>query len=391
MAQTLAGLKNTARSLGRIVHLTASPRPVRVWAAFVQAPLLYVPQIIPTTKSMKFKRHMAILFSATTIAGCQQKAIPVSSLSVESMEAVVEQKIFYQDLPSASGMEAAGVGYYVVGDDSPYLYLLDANYTLVEKTPLFDTTSFASGRIPKLEKADLESMAQFKYKNDDYLLLLGSGATVNRNKAFVVRLSDAKEVRAVDISTFYTFLQKILARQASSETLNIEGLASDETHFYLLQRRLAAGVNTIFRFKKEEFLDYLMEGKGLPNASAFYIRLPQLGPYEAGFSGACIFEDKLFFSASIENALSAVDDGEVLGSFVGFVPLYTLGRAGDAANPLEVPALQLKNADGTMYTGKAESVVVQSKDESGGYKAIMVSDDDQGHSELLKVILRQKP
>ncbi|MBF9253472.1 hypothetical protein I2I11_09230 [Pontibacter sp. 172403-2] len=339
---------------------------------------------------MKFKNTMVALLSVTTIAGCQQKTTPTSSLSVEDMEAVVAQKVFYQNLPSASGIESAGIGYYVVGDDSPYLYLLDASYTLVEKTPLFDTTSFAGGRIPKLEKADLESMAQFRYKDADYLLLLGSGATANRNKAFIVRQPDAKEVRAVDISTFYTFLQKILARQASSEVLNIEGLAADDTHFYLLQRRLAAGVNTIFRFKKEEFLRYLMEEGDLPVAAAFYIRLPQIGPYEAGLSGACIYDDKLFFSASIERTLNAVDDGEVLGSFVGFIPLYTLGRAGDAANPLEVAAVQLKNADGTMYTGKAESVVVQAKDESGGYKAILVSDDDQGHSELLEVTLRPR-
>jgi len=334
---------------------------------------------------------MATLLSAVTVAGCQQNTTPTSSLSVEDIEAVVVQKVFYQNLPSASGIEAAGVGYYVVGDDSPYLYLLDANYTLVEKMPLFDTTSFSSGRIPKLEKADLESMAQFKYKDEDYLLLLGSGATANRSKAFVVRLSNRKDVQSVDISTFYTFLQKILARHASTEVLNIEGLAGDDSHFYLLQRRLATGVNTIFRFKKEEFLDYLMEGKDLSNASAFYIRLPQIGSYEAGLSGACIFDDKLFFSASIERTLNAVDDGEVLGSFVGFIPLYTLGRAGDAANPLKVAAVQLKNTDGTMYTGKAESVLVQAKDENGGYKAILVSDDDQGHSELLKVTLRRKP
>ncbi len=282
------------------------------------------------------------------------------------------------------------MGYYVVGDDSPYLYLLDATYKLVEKTTLFDTTSFDSGRIPKLEKADLESMTHFRYKDADYLLLLGSGSTTARNKAFVVNQADPKQTQAVDISAFYMFLQKILARQSGNETLNIEGLASDQDHFYLLQRRLAAGPNTIFRFKKDEFLNYLMEGGELPNASPFYLRLPQLGPYEAGFSGAHIFDDKLFFSASIENAPNAVDDGEVLGSFIGFIPLYTLGRAGDAANPLQVSAVQLKNKNGSVYTGKAESVVVKEKNESGGYKAILVSDDDQGHTELLEVMLKPR-
>ncbi|WP_242916154.1 DUF6929 family protein [Pontibacter liquoris] len=333
---------------------------------------------------------MAILFSAASLAGCQQKSTPVSSLPAEDMEAVIQKKVFYQDLPSGSGIEAAGTGFYVVGDDSPYLYLLDASYTIVEKTALFDTTSFASGRIPKLEKADLESMAHFRYKDADYLLLLGSGSAATRNKAFIVKQSaPAEQVRALDISPFYTFLQKILARH-SSEVLNIEGLAADDAHFYLLQRRLAPGVNTIFRFDKTKLLEYLMEGRALPDAATFYIRLPQLGPYEAGFSGACIYDDKLFFSASIEQSLNPVDDGDVLGSFIGFIPLYTLGRAGNATEPLSVTALPLHHADGSLYTGKAESVVVQEKDENGGYKALLVSDDDLGHTELLEVTLQPK-
>src|SRR3712207_8318455 len=49
-------------------------------------------------------------------------------------------------------------------------------------------------------------------------------------------------------------------------------------------------------------------------------RSPEINGLKAGFSGASFFEDKIFITASVENTNDAYLDGEVLGSFVGYIP-----------------------------------------------------------------------
>ena len=299
----------------------------------------------------------------------------------------MQQKVYYKNLPSASGLEYVAGKYYIVGDDSPYLYVLDEQYQLVQKHVLFDTSGFVNGRIPKAVKPDLESVAHFTYGRDEMLLLLGSGASAARNRGFLVNLSEKMEVQELDLSRFYTFLKRILKIETEGQ-LNIEGLAMDEYYTYLLQRPLATGDNVIFRFDTNDFKDFLLLGGDIPAAAVYHFSFPEIGQRMAGFSGAFVLDNKLFFTASVEDTPNAVDDGEVLGSYLGVADLRALAYATDPANPLAVAATQLKNEDGTVYKGKAESLVVKQLDKEGSYKAVVVSDDDQGSSELLEFELK---
>ena len=65
-------------------------------------------------------------------------------------------------LPSASGIEIIGNTAYVIGDDSPWLYLLDAaTLAPMRRVPLLAGANAGpdAGRLPKLDKPDLECLA----------------------------------------------------------------------------------------------------------------------------------------------------------------------------------------------------------------------------------------
>ncbi|WP_237587093.1 DUF6929 family protein [Pontibacter russatus] len=344
---------------------------------------------------MNYKCILPVCLASLALTACKTEQPAASNAATAEvrmkeiqLEATVQQKLTYEHLPSASGIELVDSAYYVVGDDSPYLYELDAQYKLAQRHVLFDTADFATGRIPKPLKPDLEAMAHFTYGRDQMLLLIGSGSSDRRNRAFVVNVTDGMQVRELDFTRLYMFLKRVLRMKTDSE-LNLEGFAMDETDTYIMQRALGTAAGVLFRFPTRGFKDFVMGEGDIPAAAVYHFALPELGGYMAGFSGAYAFGGKLFFTASVENTPNAIEDGEVLGSLVGLIELNALPYAADATNPLRVPAVQLMNPDGSVYTGKAESLVVAAG-EGGAYKLVVVSDDDQGGSELLEIQLEVK-
>lgn len=343
--------------------------------------------------AMNLKQILYATLTVLALSACKSDPPSVSRLvNAESrmkniqLSAQVQQRRSYQQIPSASGIEFIGNSYYVIGDDSPYLYQLDEQYNLVEQYKLFETNNFSSGRIPKPLKPDLESMASFRYGRDELLLIMGSGASPARNRAFLVNITEGAKVKELDFTRFYDFLKKVLRITAEGE-LNLEGLAIDDTYTYLMQRGLGAGANVLLRFETDDFKSFVMNNGDIPVTAVYYFKLPDIENFTAGFSGAYALDDKLFFTASVESAPNAIEDGEVLGSIVGMIDLNALPYASDPANALKVPYVQLKSPDGSVYIGKAESLVVQSGTEGDAYKVVVVSDDDLGGSELLEVKL----
>lgn len=303
-----------------------------------------------------------------------------------NLEVLTLDKRFYESIPSGSGLEFYNDVYYLMGDDSPYLYELDGNFKLVQQYALFDTAAFGSGRIPKSLKPDLECMARFTYGRDEYLLLLGSGASAERNRGFLVNLTDNMQVREVDLSRLYLFLKKVLKIEGEG-LLNVEGLAMDANYTYLMQRSFGARSNVLFRFETDDFIDYFFLDARLPVVAVYYFNLPQLQYYHAGFSGAYALDGRLFFTASVEATTNAIDDAQVLGSYIGMIDLGSLPYATDPVHPASVPIIKLSNPDGSAYLGKAESLVLGKVAGAGEYRVIVVSDDDAGHTELLELQL----
>ena len=310
----------------------------------------------------------------------------------DEMVAVIDKTVHYNNLPSASGLEMLGDHFYVIGDDSPYLYRLDRNYNIVSQVAIFDTAGFGNGRIAKAEKPDLEGMALLQYQGKPYLFMLGSGSAPARRRGFLYNIcgdsicaewAEQEGARAVNLDELYRQLEK--PEIIGEGLLNIEGVAAGHGKLYLLQRAIGKGQHVLISYKLSEFIPYLLSDAGapLPKPSFSFFSLPELNYLQAGFSGAFVFDDKLFFTASLEDTRDAINDGAVLGSYIGFIPFTFTKKPGT----LPVNATLIMQPDGKPYTGKAESLVVKQRLGKGKYSFVVVSDDDQGGSELLELTL----
>ena len=294
------------------------------------------------------------------------------------MTATVLSEAQLPQLPSASGVEIIGGTAYVVSDDAPYLYLLDAaTLAPTGQVQLFETTDFGTGRIPKNNKPDLESMAAIAGPGGAAgLLLCGSGARPNREVGYFVGLPAAASgvpriVQRLDLAALYARLR---AQLPAGTTLNIEAAATSATELLLLQRPVGGGPAVLFALPLEA-LTHLFEPRW---AAAVPVRmltfeLPALNGYAAGFSGATLVDNQLLVSASVEAAADAVADGAVLGSFVGVVNL-----ASQTAT-----FTRLAWADGRPYLGKVEGLAVRRTLGPGWLELLLVTDDDHGGSTAL--------
>jgi hypothetical protein len=298
---------------------------------------------------------------------------------IAAMTATILSEAVLPHLPSASGVEIIGPTAYVVSDDAPYLYLLDAT-TLASagQVQLFETTDFGSGRIPKASKPDLESMAAIAGPGGrPGLLLCGSGSRPNRDKGYFVSLpaSPGKAVappQALDLHPLYAQLR---AHLPPGTTLNIEAAATTATELLLLQRSVGGGPALLFGLPLGAVRAHLL-GLGTPAPAPVRVlpfELPTLGGHAAGFSGATYVNGVLLVTASVEATTDAVADGAVLGSFVGVVGLAARTAA----------FARLAWADGRAYLGKVEGLAVRRTLGPHALELLLVTDDDRGGSTAL--------
>lgn len=298
------------------------------------------------------------------------------------MQALIRQEVALPNLPSASGIEIVGPVAYVVGDDSPFLYQLDAaSLAAGERTTLFETAHFSTGRIPKDLKLDLECLTTLTTATGETgLLALGSGATPAREQGFWVPLAaGSATVYPLALSGLYAELRQHLP---AGIPLNLEAAATTATELLLVQRTVgAAAGNLLFRLPLAAAWDYLQRRTPqVPAVRRQFYQLPTIEDKPAGFSGAVYFDGHLFVTASVEDTQDAVLDGAVLGSFVGLLDLKKT-----SAKPLPTALVQLQLPGGGPYRGKVESVAVRRRTAPGRYELLLVTDDDHGGSTAVTV------
>lgn len=305
------------------------------------------------------------------------------------MTATILAETILAHLPSASGVEIIGAAAYVVSDDAPFLYVLDAaTLAPVSQIQLFESTEFSSGRIPKATKPDLESIAAITSPNGAQgLLLCGSGALPNRETGYFVGLPAAtvtpeatspRFVQQLDLRYLYAELRRQLP---PNTTLNLEAAATTPTELLLLQRPVGGGPALLFLLPLSTTLAHLFEPREpvpTPTRVLTFV-LPTVDGYEAGFSGATYLNGRLLITASVEATHDAVADGAVLGSFIGVV---------NPSSPSAATFTRLTWADGRPYLGKVEGIAVRRQLTSDWIELLLVTDDDQGGSTALTTTLR---
>lgn len=283
----------------------------------------------------------------------------------------IVDEIQLEKIPSGSGIIKSGEVYYVVGDDSPFLYSLDRDFKTISKTPLLDPVDF-SERILKSEKPDFEGMELID-KNE--IVVFGSGSKSPQRNVFLrILLEEPLRIEKYDISDFYSKLIHLPIFKDSE--LNIEATAFRDNQLYLFNRR----PNLILRFEYKDFLAYLHDGIDFPQPEIRQFSLPKINGIEAGFSGATALMDepKIIFTASVENNQNAYEDGEILGSLIGILDISD-NTISESFEYCHIP-----NAGANL---KVESVTVHKEISSGETKVVLVSDDDKGNSTLLTGLL----
>ncbi len=286
------------------------------------------------------------------------------------MRATVLSEINIPGLPSASGVEIVGRTAYVIGDDSPDLYLLDAA-TLVPtgRVQLLETSGSGPARLPKLEKPDLECLVALTWPDGrPGLLLLGSGSLPTRARGWFVPTEGPQVPEAVDLTALYDALRIQLP---AGVALNLEAAATTATELLLFQRTVGrADAALLFVLPLAAVLGFLQGNAPMPAAHQLVFELPLIDGCPAGFSGATFVNGQLFVSASVEDTADAVLDGAVLGSFVGVLDVLA-GTAEFA---------RLAWADGRAYLGKVEGLAVRQHLAPGRFELLLVTDDDAGGS-----------
>lgn len=288
------------------------------------------------------------------------------------MKITVLNTIELMNVPSGSGIVKSGDIYYVIGDDSPFLFSLDKTFNVISKIPLLDAVTNSDERIIKSKKPDFEAMEMIE---ENELIVFGSGSKSPHRDIFMrILLNPPLIIERYVITDLYDKLRKLPLLKDSE--LNIEATAYYNNRIYLFNRTK----NIIICFDYKELLNYIKGDCPYPNPEVTEFHLPKINGIGAGFSGATTLknEAKIIFTASVENTDNAYDDGEILGSFIGMIDIST-NNISNSFNYCHIPC--------STVNLKVESVTVEEENSVGETKIILITDDDKGNSVILKCIL----
>jgi hypothetical protein len=284
-------------------------------------------------------------------------------------------------ISSASGVDYFNGNYYIVSDNNSYLFILDKSQRVVNKIKLYDAPLNPKGVISKSQKEDLESISIDKYSKTPTLMTLGSGSSPLRNNGYIINLR-TKEKTKLDLSQLYQAMLK-QGKFPPKTYLNIEGLAITQDHIYLANRGNSY-INLLYIFDKKELSNYLLDtGRSIPTMKILPLKLPAIGKHMSTISGLGYspVNNTLLFTSSIEVDSSSYDDGMILASFVGAVPISKLKPYVDLTNFSDA----IINKHGIIQT-KAEGIVAI-KSYKKDISVFVVSDNDNGVSDAFEEVV----
>ncbi len=325
---------------------------------------------------------MVVLMLALAAGTCR-----AAELDVQLHSAGVRQAI-----PSGSGLSWHAGRHFVVGDDSPYLYTLDRSFAITDRRLLQDAAVAADGRIAKDIKPDYEAMATVTWSGSVWNLVLGSGSKPGTRETGLLVATDDKLAAHVgpmrrDMAPLYRDFAALAAFNAGV-AVNIEAVAVAHGTVYFFNRG-NAGRNLLFEVALGDLMAYMAGTIAtIAEIQLHEARLPRLQGTPAGFSGADYWPeiDSLVYCASVEASDNAYDDGAVLGSYVGLIPVSALKDR--AALDLSRSA-QLLTDGGAPLRTKVESIALRHTDARRAVGAL-VSDNDNGSSAFFDIVLTRR-
>jgi len=311
---------------------------------------------------------IAVLFVQSFTSFSQSHGI---SLELKSMKEL-------KKIPSASGIVRLKDHYFIIGDDSPWLFETNSKFKIKKKILIFPSGKQFE-RIPKEMKPDFEALAIDQSTGTINLLIFGSGSK-SPQRDVLVKSSTLKdhETQIFSMNEFYDKMRA--AAGLKKHELNIEGAVLTGGMLFLFDR----SNNYLFVYKWEEIEQYLKDYKICPNPKVYHVNLPKLQGFQSTFSGAtAAFEgNKIIFTASVENTRDSYHDGEIMGSFVGSFNLLNLK---DGLTPY---CELIKDENGEPLKIKAESVCLQKQAAGNQADLVVVTDSDGGISQVMEIKLQ---
>lgn len=275
-----------------------------------------------------------------------------------------------EGVPSASGIVKYQNHYYLIGDDSPFLFKLNLDLKHVSKDTVFSINELKDNRIRKAIKPDFETLELIE---DKEIIIFGSGSKSPQRDIFIQILleKNTPKIKTFNITSFYTHLKKLAVLKNTE--LNIEATAYYNGILYLFNR----ANNVVFGFKYKDLIRFFNTNLEFPKPEIVRFNLPKINGITSGFSGATALKDKplLFFTSSVEDTNNAYDDGEILGSFVGIIDLKN-GKLSKENRSVLIPY--------STKPYKVESVVIDATFNTNEAIALFVTDSDGGESEMIK-------
>ncbi len=175
----------------------------------------------------------------------------VSAQDSTEFRATVLEEISLTGITSASGLEKKDDFYYVISDDSPWVYELDSTLKIRRKLLIHHNSFEGVERIPGEVKPDFEAVVNYKWDSKD-LLIFGSGSGPERKT--MVRIDFTSRGYDVNTYTLENLYAQIMEMGAiSAEQLNIEGAASWRDHIILMNRE----TNQLILIPKIDFDRYM--------------------------------------------------------------------------------------------------------------------------------------
>ncbi|MFN6945712.1 MAG: DUF6929 family protein [Cytophagaceae bacterium] len=290
----------------------------------------------------------------------------------------IEKSLTIDTIPSGSGMAFLNDTIYIVGDDSPFLFLLSRDYEPYKKHLLIKGFSLTE-RIPKAVKPDFEAIAEWQHDNDTFLLIFGSGSKPEKRDALVmVNIKNPENPEIFSLTKFYKYLMETSG--IKRKHLNIEGAEVLNNKLYLFNR----ATNQLIIIDIENFMNYVRKRtKTPPPLTTHKIELPVMNGVHAGFSGATRIPGttKIIFSATLEDTRDWISDGKILGSYIGII---------DTRNPENVKNISLITRNGKSFQDKVESLAFEKFGQNGEVYILSVADNDDGTSKLMELRLDRR-
>ncbi len=293
----------------------------------------------------------------------------------------IEDTLTIESIPSGSGLAVIKDTVFVVGDDSPWLFQLSPALEEVNRFLMVEGFQ-EEGRIPKPLKPDFECLAEFQKGGSTFLLAFGSGSkSPERDLVVKINLDRPEKPEKYSLLAFYDYL--LTGTGESRENLNMEAALVADNKLYLFNR----GTNTIFVMSLDGFLRYLkapLEVE-MPKFQHYPFKLPEVEGISAGFSGASALpgSSEILFTATLEATQNWIADGEIMGSYLGIIDLDRL-----AAGEVEKVEM-VKNDRGEVLKDKLESVAVLKKNPDGSLKVLVVADNDDGTSKVMRLRIEE--